>query len=226
MNSFLLINKHDLGHREDAIAFCVEKGIETIDITIIDAQETKTDKANTSANKKGIALIRQIIQSISLKSIRGKGKAVIILHAEMLSLPAQNALLKTLEEPPPETIIVLTAENEHLLLPTILSRCLIINTPLGNNSKYTESIPNLEPLDPDQALVKAEELGKDKKKALEFLENQIKSLNLELKQTDQDAKTIQVGNVLKEYFDTYKVIKSTNVNLRFALENLFLVTTN
>jgi DNA polymerase-3 subunit delta' len=55
--------------------------------------------------------------------VRGHGKVFIIDEAELLAWEAQNALLKTLEEPPAGTYIVLVTSRPHRLLPTIHSRC-------------------------------------------------------------------------------------------------------
>jgi DNA polymerase III subunit delta' len=56
----------------------------------------------------------------------GHGKVFIIDEAELLDQYAQNALLKTLEEPPPETYIILITSRPDRLLPTIRSRCQIV----------------------------------------------------------------------------------------------------
>ncbi len=56
-------------------------------------------------------------------AVRGHGKVFIIDEAELLAVVAQNALLKTLEEPPLGTYIVLVTSRPHRLLPTIHSRC-------------------------------------------------------------------------------------------------------
>lgn len=68
--------------------------------------------------------IRELQKFLHL-SVPGKGKirrAVIIEHAEFLGHEAQNALLKTLEEPPKDTIIICTITNRQRLLPTVWSR--------------------------------------------------------------------------------------------------------
>lgn len=81
-------------------------------------------------DKKLIAIeaVRQIEQFISLK-VPGASRfdrAIIIEDAHLLSLEAQNALLKTLEEPPEGTLLLLTASHEQALLPTIRSRAQTI----------------------------------------------------------------------------------------------------
>ncbi|WP_457624272.1 DNA polymerase III subunit delta' [Persephonella sp.] len=63
--------------------------------------------------------IRQVINFLKLK----KKKAVIIEKAEKMNVEASNALLKTLEEPPENSLLILTTSNQNRLLPTIVSRC-------------------------------------------------------------------------------------------------------
>ncbi len=90
----------------------------------------------------GISLIRTIIRQISLKPYMAKSKATVIHQAGELTLEAQNALLKTLEEPPNNSIIILTANHTDNLLPTILSRCLIFDLGDQNNQlEQTTEIP-------------------------------------------------------------------------------------
>ncbi len=73
-----------------------------------------------------------ILKFVSLRRFEGRYRVVIIVDAERFHPSAANALLKTLEEPPPGTIFVLTAANLNALLPTIRSRCQkIYFRPLG-----------------------------------------------------------------------------------------------
>jgi len=79
----------------------------------------------------GIETVREIEHFLSLK-VPGAGQAkhsrvIIIDNAHLLSNEAQNAMLKTLEEPPAGTFIILTADNEKALLPTIRSRAQSIS---------------------------------------------------------------------------------------------------
>lgn len=66
-------------------------------------------------------------------STSGGNKVFIIDEAELLDDIAQNALLKTLEEPPPGTFIVLVTSREDRLLPTVQSRCQAVNFTLLNS---------------------------------------------------------------------------------------------
>ena len=78
------------------------------------------------ADKKEISIqqIREIERELNYRSFTGKRKIVIIDPAILLNAAAQNALLKTLEEPPRESLIILIAPNAGGLLPTLRSRCL------------------------------------------------------------------------------------------------------
>ena len=72
-----------------------------------------------------IAQIRELQSDIIIKP-HSKYKIYVINHAEKMTVESQNALLKTLEEPPEYAIIILVTNNKESLLPTIKSRCEII----------------------------------------------------------------------------------------------------
>lgn len=67
--------------------------------------------------------VREIKSFLSLKPYYGPYKFVVIDNADRMTDDASNALLKTLEEPAPHSIIILVTASPKLLLPTILSRC-------------------------------------------------------------------------------------------------------
>ncbi|MBI4665487.1 MAG: DNA polymerase III subunit delta' [Nitrospinae bacterium] len=66
--------------------------------------------------------VRKLIYRLGFKPYESSRQVVIVEGAEMMNLPAANAFLKTLEEPPGRTVIILLAVNAFRLLPTILSR--------------------------------------------------------------------------------------------------------
>ncbi len=72
----------------------------------------------------GVEAVRELEHVISLKTTSSSavGRVVIINNAHLLTIEAQNALLKTLEEPPEGTVLILTGAQQHALLPTIQSR--------------------------------------------------------------------------------------------------------
>lgn len=68
--------------------------------------------------------IREIEPFLALRADDGAHKIIIIVEAHRMKEEAANAFLKTLEEPPPATLIILITEQPDHLLPTILSRCI------------------------------------------------------------------------------------------------------
>ncbi|MFC1932919.1 DNA polymerase III subunit gamma/tau [Chloroflexota bacterium] len=76
-----------------------------------------------AASNTGIDDIRSLREKVSYAPNQARYKVYIIDEVHMLSTSAANALLKTLEEPPPHVIFVLATTEAHKILPTILSRC-------------------------------------------------------------------------------------------------------
>ena len=68
----------------------------------------------------------QIINDVDIKPYCSPYKIYIVANAELMNPQAQNALLKTIEEPPAYAIIMLLTANEGMLLPTIKSRCVTL----------------------------------------------------------------------------------------------------
>src|SRR5205809_1914064 len=76
-----------------------------------------------AASNRGIDSIRELREKVMVPPSSGKYKVYILDEAHMLTTEAFNALLKTLEEPPPYAIFVLATTDVHKMLPTVLSRC-------------------------------------------------------------------------------------------------------
>ena len=68
----------------------------------------------------------QVNEDIQVKPYNGKYKIYIIPEADLMTVQAQNALLKTIEEPPAYAVLILLTENADKLLPTICSRCVML----------------------------------------------------------------------------------------------------
>jgi DNA polymerase III subunit delta' len=73
-----------------------------------------------------IDLMRELCQSFALKSARGRGKVVLLDDADDLNEEAANCFLKTLEEPPPRSVLILIGSSPERQLRTIVSRCQVI----------------------------------------------------------------------------------------------------
>lgn len=79
------------------------------------------------SNEFPIEVMRELCANFSLKSARGKGKVAIIDDADDLNDESANCFLKTLEEPPPRSVLILIGSSSDRQLPTIVSRCQVVN---------------------------------------------------------------------------------------------------
>ncbi len=92
----------------------------------------------TEKKSLGVADIRKsITATVNIKPFRSNKKVYLIEDSDSMTIAAQNAFLKTLEEPPEFVVFILTANNKHNLLTTIISRCITLNTvSLSEQSLY------------------------------------------------------------------------------------------
>lgn len=82
--------------------------------------------------------IRQLINSVSLSSHYGRHKVIIVSPADTMNVAASNSLLKTLEEPPRDTILLLISARPSLLPATIRSRCQTLRLTLPETKQARE----------------------------------------------------------------------------------------
>ena len=74
----------------------------------------------------GVNVLRDVLAEVGVKSFEASAKVLVFPEAERMTPAAQNCLLKTLEEPPQDTVFFLITEQPGSLLPTIVSRCRVI----------------------------------------------------------------------------------------------------
>lgn len=191
----------------------------------------------TLENEKSIGIeeIRIIQKNLLLKPINGNIKAIVIDTNDAITIESQNALLKILEEPPNHTVIILIASKQELFLPTILSRCKIVNyqhNRAKNLSKdeikeYTKLLGLIINAQIGEQLKYAQDFGKTKKEALLFLENMILSLREkmieELTQKQHTDPQLHNSNLktITALQKAYSSISTTNVSTRSIFEDLF-----
>jgi len=165
----------------------------------------------------GIELIRELKYKIGRKPFQRIIKIFFIPQAEKLTLQAQNALLKTLEEPPQHTYIILSCHNPDLLIATIVSRCQII--PLSGENPINENLPlafiiELFTKNPGERIDAISQYTKNKDEANQFCHSALKTLhgNLISKQLAYNCGLIL--NSLK--------LLNQNINPKLVLENMVL----
>jgi DNA polymerase-3 subunit gamma/tau len=105
-----------------------------------------------AASNRGIDDIRDLRDSVKYNAMGGKYRVYIIDEVHMLSLPAFNALLKTLEEPPKHVVFVLATTDYHKVPETILSRCqdfVFKKVSIEHLHNYVEKLCKIENLNYD-----------------------------------------------------------------------------
>ena len=114
---------------------------------------------------------RDINRKLSLMAFEGRHKILLMWLPEFLGKEG-NRLLKLIEEPPDETIFILVAENQELILPTILSRCQLVKVPSLSDEEVALGLEKLEGIERTEAeriaflsegnLARALEMAEDK----------------------------------------------------------------
>jgi DNA polymerase-3 subunit delta' len=106
-----------------------------------------------------IEQIRALKQRLRFKPLEGRYRVTIINNAQNMKIEAANALLKVLEEPPAENLIILTAYEITSLLPTIVSRCLHLPFQPLATKEISTHLCQAHGLEPKKAAVMAELAG-------------------------------------------------------------------
>lgn len=170
--------------------------------------------------------VKQLQREMVYRPFQSSVQVGVIFHSDMLTIEAQNALLKTLEEPGEQTHYILLVENERNLLPTILSRGKKYY-PKGI-AQATEEDPWELPDDLIEAFKMIEDLvaeEKENKGTIELilinLERQYEKL-LQYAIENNDRIGIQNTSEKVDHILTAKKRLRSNVNKRLLLENLAL----
>jgi DNA polymerase-3 subunit delta' len=97
--------------------------------------DKKAKSTKTPSKEIKIEQIRALADFMNISTHRQGLRVVVLYPAEALNMPASNALLKTLEEPPPGTVFLLASNSLDRLLPTILSRCRKFALPMPDQAQ-------------------------------------------------------------------------------------------
>lgn len=184
-------------------------------------------KKDEDSREISIDQIRELITNVQmLPSKKGGCKVVVIEELNHASIPAQNSLLKTLEEPPNNALLIVTCPHKKTVLPTVTSRCRNIKVKYESSEEQTiESSPNI--LDTD--LVNLLEWVEDNNKNMEskdwarniitgwmrLMENQLRLSNNNAK------KSLKIQNIIEQLYALNRVIDS-NASTRLQIESFFI----
>ena len=192
-------------------------------------------------NQPNITLINQTTESIKIQTVReikeqlaysayqaGNTRYFFFLDAQLLTIPAQNALLKSIEEPPTGTQLIFVTQSPEKLLETIRSRCEMIQ--VTNPSKNTENkqaasntlallFQEIVQSNPGQKITLAANY-KERAEALSLCSSLLQFLHAQLRDPHTQYSTKQITHNLKTLLKTMNYLEH-NTNVSLAIENCF-----
>lgn len=117
----------------------------------------------------GVNEAEEIVKKLILKPYEGGFKVMIIWMADKMNASASNKLLKLIEEPPERTLFILIAENEELIIKTILSRCQVLHFQPLTEQNIIDTLMNKHQVEENQAIKIAQQSNGNWNKALHLL---------------------------------------------------------
>ena len=148
-----------------------------------------------------------IVKPIALKPTRGRIKVFLVREADRMNEQAQNALLKTLEEPPGSALLVLLVDSIDRMLPTTLSRCQVVRFDALPVAFVREKLEELVPgLDSDRAAWYARSSDGSLGATLERVEDEWYELNGQLLGDLPELATRRSDVITKQWLDSAKAL--------------------
>jgi Asp-tRNA(Asn)/Glu-tRNA(Gln) amidotransferase C subunit len=197
------------------------------------AEFLKTDKFDIQEAGTSVDQIREIRKNLSLSPYNSFYKFVIIDKAETMNNEASNALLKTLEEPLGNAILILITSNPDLLLKTIISRLQKVKFKSLSLNKVAKDFINEDSIGllkkPLNDIFKyIEKITKSEDKNINEVFTILNSWLFWFREklANEEDKVKENLKIIKEIQKTKDLISNTNVNKRLALENLVLCINN
>ena len=208
-----LINSIKENKIPSALLFCGPRGVGKTSSARIFAREinnySKEDELSfnifelDAASNNKADDIRDLIEKVRIPPQKGKFKVYIIDEVHMLSKHAENAFLKTLEEPPPYVVFILATTEKNKILPTIISRCQIYDF---NRIKEVEIVEYLNQI--------------CNKENIEF---ELPALNLIAKKSDGSMRdSLTILDRVVNYSNNKILIKETSILLNVIDDDKYL----
>lgn len=165
----------------------------------------------------GVEEVRSIQAFLSRKPSQKSANRIFVLEAHLLTITAQNALLKTLEEPPGASVIYLITRSPDLLLPTVLSRVQLVDSTekasATDTAQVEKVIGTLGKATPGERAALVDSLNFTRESALAFVDALEQWLHIHITDNSQKIdyeKIVQARKFLK-----------ANVNVKLTLDALF-----
>lgn len=213
MNSFILIGKNQQDIQTYLNTFSSAHKIGPMDVSHI--QDTQAI---------GIERIRLMQESIYLKPFNSPEKMLVIDDADTLTVEAQNAMLKLLEEPPASTHIFLVSPYLDVFLPTVISRCQLVQlgthtAPDTNKAQMEAHLLVILEEQTSPKLKLAEEITKEKDNIGSWFAHMTLFIRDKML---EDITNTTYPVILYKLQEGNKLLQTTNVSHRALLEHVFL----
>src|SRR2546425_13098740 len=165
------------------------------DVSTAKAQEIFVARPESNSRRIVIAQIRELEHALQMRASNGRRKVAIIPDADRLQTEAANAFLKTLEEPPKDSLLLLLSALPEALPETILSRCIAI--PLTPNGQRQSK-------DEEEKLVKLlQQASQEKNWTIQFAYGLAQEFQRLLREVREEVKR-ETDEALKEEETRYK----------------------
>lgn len=174
-------------------------------------------------NEIGIAQIRALKERLSQSAWNSSCKIAVVRSADRMTLHAQSALLKLLEEPKGDTLIVLETSHAFLLLDTIRSRTqeLVLHAFWQKPLTQKGLLAKLQKASLAERFAFAEKASKDKKALYETLLDLQREARLQLLEDLKEKRTSSLA-LVRLLQEVLAALRGTQVNLRLAAERVLL----
>lgn len=167
----------------------------------------------------GIDAIRAAQSFLISPPLKSTSKRIIVIDAHAMTVEAQNSMLKILEEPQSYAQIILLTASIDLLLPTVQSRCQIIQLQIKPEKISVEAVSlaaKLELASISEKIALAQPFAKSKQEAIEIIKQLLHTQQAELSSTG----SLKQVNRIEAMFDALTKLQA-NSNTRLVLEQLF-----
>ena len=169
-----------------------------------------------------IDTIRNLIRDLTLTT--QKERLIYFRDASLLTLPAQQSLLKTLEEPPDKSTFILSVGNLNSLLATIRSRLVPIRVTAASIDKNQDALALVKSafqLKSGERVQLADSFGKDRDTCLTWLDSLINSLYQVMQETKRGSGLQMLADLASLAIST-RTDLSANVNVSLSMQHFFL----
>ena len=182
----------------------------------VDCVELSAESEHITINQ-----VRDFQKRLLLTPLQSPYTVGIIQDAQALTLEAQQALLKLLEEPPPHAYVISETESEHQLLATIVSRCQIVRLMEDKTDQLTDeqiqTIKKLLNVKPSGIFAEVDNHTGDRGEAKQWIRELLPSAR-ELMLTEQSEKIVRLVRRLQRAYSQLSV----NCNPKLVLDRVFL----